>query len=144
MSVEIEHLDLFGLGRMWWQGKPLRECLTDQARFDAGDRALPALELGATGCPNSRLVIEVAPDAAGRWWAGYFWHCWHVPAGTTNGTATPIDTVRGSTREEAIARAAAECLRHLPTVEKSKAARILDAWRRELAALAAPEASDHA
>lgn len=134
MGVEIEHLDIFGLGRMVWQGQALRECLTDQARFDAGDRAQPAIELRATGCHNSRLVIEVAQDAAGRWWAGYHWRCWHVPDGTTQGISTPIDAFRAETRATAIHQAATEILHRLPTLTTSKGDRIFDAWRRELRA----------
>ena len=136
MGTEIEMLDIFGLGRMWHQGQPGRECLTDDARFDAGDRSAVAVKLRAPGCHNSRLVIEVAPDAAGRWWAGYYWSCWHVPVGTF-GSGTPIDAFRGLTRKGAIAAAATGILAGLPAPAKGKGARIFDAWRRELQALVA-------
>lgn len=131
-STWIEPLDLFGLGRMWFRDQPGRECLQDQARYDAGDRSQVAVEIGAAGCHNSRLGIEVAQDAAGRWWAGYFWRCWHVPDGTTCGSSTPIDAFRGETRDEAIQLAARGLLRSLPEIATGKAGRILATWRREL------------
>ncbi|UPY35529.1 hypothetical protein [Sediminicoccus sp. KRV36] len=133
-ATHIEPLDLFGLGRMWWQGHILRECLTDQARFDCGDRMEVAIELGASGCHNSRLGIDVSQDAAGRWWAGYFWRCWHMPDGTAHGTSTPIDAFRAATREEAIRLAATGLLQNLPNITTGKGGRILSTWRRELAA----------
>jgi hypothetical protein len=119
MSVEIEQLDIFGLGRMLWQGKALRECLTDHARFDAGDRMEAAIALGAPGCQHSRLVIDVAQDAAGRWWSGFGWHCHQVPDGTSCGRHTPIDAHRAMTREEAVRLAAASLLQSLPPLASS-------------------------
>lgn len=139
MGTHIEMLDIFGLARMWHQGQPGRECLTDDARLDVHDHSTAAVELRAPGCHNSRLVIEVAQDAAGRWWAGFYWSCWHVPDGTACGSGTPIDAFRGSTRERAIAAAAAGILAGLPAPPKGKGARIFDAWRRELQALVARE-----
>lgn len=132
----IEPLDLFGLGRMWWQGQVLRECLTDQARFDAGNRMQAAIEMGAPGCQHSRLVIDVAQDAAGRWWAGFAWHCYLVPDGTSCGASTPIDAYRAATREDAIRLATAGLLKSLPALTTGKAGRILTTWRRELPARA--------
>jgi hypothetical protein len=129
----IEPLDLFGLGRMWWRGQPGRECLTDQARYDAGDRSKVVVQLGEpNGGLNSRIEIEVAQDAAGRWWAGYMWRCWSVPDGTSSGGATPIDAHRGATRQEAIRAAADALLRHLPAITTGKAGRIIEHWRQEL------------
>lgn len=139
MSVEIEQLDIFGLGRMWWQGKALRECLTDQARLDAGDRMQPAIELGAPGSPHSRLVVDVAQDAAGRWWSGFGWSLWPAPDNVTCGHHTPIDTFRAETREEAVRMATRALLESLPSPPKSQAARVVDTWRRELAAMAESE-----
>lgn len=135
MSVEIEMLDIFGLGRMVWQGQVLRECLTDQARFDAGDRMEAALRLAAPGCKHGGLVIDVAQDAAGRWWSGFDWTLYIVPDGTANGCHTPIDAHRAATREEAIRLAAASLLRSLPAISTGKAGRVLTAWRSELAPL---------
>lgn len=134
-SCRIEPLDLFGLGRMWFDGKPGRECLQDHARFDAGDRMEAAIEMGAPGCQHSRLVIDVSQDAAGRWWAGYSWHCYSVPDGTPCGRSTPIDAFRGTTRNDAIRHAAAGLLRMLPEVPAAaaKAARVLRHWRSEVA-----------
>lgn len=133
-SFHIEPLDLFGLGRLWFDGKPGRECLQDHARFDAGDRMEAAIELGAPGCRSSRLVIDVSQDAAGRWWAGYSWHCYHVPDGTPCGRHAPIDAFRGASREDAIRQAAAGLLRYLPdiTTSNGKAARALRHWRSEV------------
>jgi hypothetical protein len=136
MSVEIEQLDLFGLGRMWWQGQVLRECLTDQARFDAGDRMEAAIRIGAPGCKHSGLVIDVAQDAAGRWWSGFDWFCYLVPDGTSCGRHTPIDAYRAATREEAIHLAAKGLLQSLPALTTGKAGRILSTWRQELPARA--------
>jgi hypothetical protein len=136
MSVTIESLDLFGLGRMWWQGRILRECLTDQARYDAGDRMQAAIEMGAPGCHNSRLVVDVSQDAAGRWWSGYSWRCRHVPDGTTSGTSTPIDAYRAESREEAIRLAATGLLNCLPPLNTGKGGRIFSTWRRDLPARA--------
>lgn len=135
-STWIEPLDLFGLGRMWFQGRPGRECLMDQARYDASDRAQVAIEIGAPSCRSSRLEIEVAQDAGGRWWAGYSWSFWHVPDGTASGMHTPIDAYRAATREEAIRLAATALLRSLPALTTGRAARILAAWRAELTARA--------
>jgi hypothetical protein len=128
----IEPIDLFGLGRMWWRDQPGRECLTDQARYDASDRSKVAVQLSAPGSPYGRIEIEVAQDAAGRWWSGYMWRCWEVPAGTSSGRATPIDAHRGATREEAIQAAADALLRHLPDITEGKAGRIIQHWRQEL------------
>lgn len=133
MSTFIEPLDLFGLGRMWWRDQPGRECLQDQARYDAYDRSKVAVQLAAPGCHNSRLEIKVAQDAAGRWWAGHMWRCWHVPNGTCSGSATPIDAYRGATREAAIQAAAQHLVRSMPDGLPGKAGRIFAAWRRELA-----------
>ncbi len=136
-STWIEPLDLFGLGRMWFRDQPGRECLQDQARFDAYDRSQVVIEIGAPGTKGSRLVIEAAPDAAGRWWAGYMWRCWEMPDGTASGTSTPIDAHRGETRDAAIRAAATALLQRLPDVAPtSKAARIVAHWRRELPRLA--------
>lgn len=135
-STWIEPIDLFGLGRMWFDGRPGRECLMDQARYDAGDRIVAAIEMGAPGCHNSRLQIEVAQDAAGRWWSGYVWRCWHMPDGTSCGAATPIDAFRGASREDAIRLAAAGLLGNLPAVTGGKAGRIMASWRRDLPARA--------
>lgn len=140
MSVTIEPLDLFGLGRMWWQGRVLRECLTDQARYDAGDRMQPAIELVAPGCKHSRLVVDVAQDAAGRWWAGFSWSCYAGDNPGSGGRHTPIDAYRASTREEAIRLAAAGLLKSLPPITTGKAGRIMATWRRELDAALEPGA----
>lgn len=129
-STWIEPLDLFGLGRMWWHDQQGRECLTDQARRDAGARSHTVIQLPAPGCRNSRIEIEVAQDAAGRWWAGSSWQCWHAPC--QQGRHTPIDAHRGATRQDAIRAAAEALLRSLPEVESGKAGRILAHWRREL------------
>lgn len=142
-STWIEPLDLFGLGRMWWRDQPGRECLQDQARFDAYDRSQVVIEIGAPGRKGSRLVIEAAPDAAGRWWAGYMWRCWEMPDGFASGTFTPIDAHRGETRDAAIRAAATALLQRLPDVATAgKAARVVTHWRRELPRLAGlPEAN---
>jgi hypothetical protein len=139
VSVEIEPLDLFGLARMLWQGQQLRECLTDQARFDAGDRMQAAIEMGAPGSPHSRLVVDVAQDAAGRWWSGFGWSLWPAPDNVPCGRHTPIDALRADTREEAVRMATRALLESLPSPPKSQAARVVDTWRRELAALAESE-----
>jgi hypothetical protein len=133
MTVTIEQIDIFGLGRMWWQGQQLRECLTDHARYDAGDRMEEAIRLPAPGCKHGGLVIDVAQDAAGRWWSGFSWRCYLVGDGASNGTHTPIDAHRGATREEAISRAAAALVASLPTTRAGKAERVFALWRRELA-----------
>ena len=136
-STWIEPIDLFGLGRMWFDGRPGRECLMDQARFDAGDRSTVAIEIGSPiRGDDSRLEIEVAQDAGGRWWAGTMWRCWPVPDGTASGSYTPIDAYRAATRDEVIRLAAAGLLRSLPAITESKAGRILAAWRRDLPARA--------
>ena len=145
-SCWIEPLDLFGLGRMWFRDQPGRECLQDQARYDAFDRSQVVIEIGApgsTGSKRSRLEIEVAQDAAGRWWSGYMWRCWEMPDGTASGTSTPIDAHRGETRDAAIRAAATALLQRLPDPARAgKAARIVAHWRRELPRLAGlPEAS---
>jgi hypothetical protein len=142
-SCWIEPLDLFGLGRMWWRDQPGRECLQDHARYDAFDRSQVVIEIGAPGTKGSRLEIEVAQDAAGRWWSGYMWRCWEMPDGTASGRSDPIDAHRGETRDAAIRAAATALLQHLPDVAPtSKAARIVTYWRRELPRLAGlPEAS---
>lgn len=134
----IEPIDLFGLGRLWWHDRPGRECLTDQARYDAGDRSKVVVQLGAPGSHHSRLEIEVAQDAAGRWWSGYMWRCWEVPDGTCSGVATPIDAHRGATHDEAVRAAANGLVRTLPDITAGKAGRIMQHWRRELAAMVAP------
>ena len=140
-STWIEPLDLFGLGRLWSMGRPSRECLQDQARYDAGDRSQIAIQLGG-GSRDARVEIEVAQDAAGRWWAGYMWRCWEMPDGTASGTATPIDAYRGATRDDAIRAAATALLRRLPDAAPGKAGRIVAHWRRELPRLAGlPDAS---
>lgn len=139
MTVQIEQVDIFGLGRMWWQGRMLRECLTDHTRFDAGDRMEAAIELGAPGSPRSRLVVDVAQDAAGRWWAGFSWSLWPVPDNVSCGCHTPIDAFRAETRDAAIRMATRGLLESLPSPPKSSAARVVDGWRRELAALAESE-----
>jgi len=132
-STWIEPIDLFGLGRMWFDGRPGRECLMDQARFDASDRSTVAIEIGSPiRADDSRLAIEVAQDAAGRWWAGTMWQCWRIPDGNASGMSTPIDAYRAATREDAIRRAAAGLLRSLPAITEGKAGRILAHWRREL------------
>lgn len=131
-STWIEPIDLFGLGRMWFDGRPGRECLQDQARFDAGDRMQAAIEMSAPGCKHSRLVIDVAQDAAGRWWSGYSWSCWHVPDGTSCGRHTPIDAFRAATQDHAVRLAATGLLASLPDLTTGKAGRIMAHWRREL------------
>lgn len=138
MSTFIEPLDLFGLGCLWWRDQPGRECLQDQARYDAVDRSKVVVQLAAPGCPYSRLEIEVAQDAAGRWWAGHWWaghmwRCWHVPDGVCSGSATPIDAYRGATRALAIQAAAQHLVRRMPDGLPGKAGRIFAHWRRELA-----------
>ena len=141
-STWIEPLDLSGLGRMWSMGRPSRECLQDQARYDAYDRSQVAIELPAPSSRHGLIQIEVAQDAAGRWWAGYMWRCWEMPDGTASGTATPIDAYRGATRDDAIRAAATALLNRLPDAAPGKAGRIVAHWRRELPRLAGlPDAS---
>lgn len=135
MCVEIEQLDIFGLGRMWHQGQPLRECLTDQARFDAGDRMETPIRLPAPGCKHGGAYIDVADDAAGRWWAGFGWSLYVMPDGVPCGSHTPIDACRAATREDAIRMAARGLVESLPDITTGKAGRIITGWRRELAAL---------
>jgi hypothetical protein len=138
MSTWIEPLDLFGLGQMRWRDQVLRECLTDQARYDASDRSRAVVDLSAPGRRGryvSRVVIEVAQDAANRWWAGWMWRCWEMPDGVANGISTPIDAVRGATRAEAVQAAARKVLDSLPAdLPPGNARRIVEYWRRELPA----------